>query len=475
MSTTIFSFAILIGIIVILVVYCTHMRIRIMVLRNKLADSFHKRAETTRFMDIFAQNIRTTDEIENWMNTTARYVGDLVEAQSVCVFSLEGEYLRAVGVFGAFPPLSNRRAGDYVLTKSKYVLETLKRDRFRLGEGFIGEIAEKREDVYLPDPSTDPRVSDFINSVVPIHTLMAVPLVNEGQVSGVICAVNSKRMDRPFTTEQFGRFKFIASQVVLAQNIVQVYSNLSEQQRINQELAFARNLQLSLMPKKFPMWGRFIIHAFTRASKEVSGDFYDFVQIDDNRLLVVIGDACGKGIPACMIMSMTRSFIRSNIGHFTSLKDLLRELNENLYRDTVDERYITLGCCLINKKESTVEYARAGHTPLLLYLREHTRSINPDGAALGLLPGELSEFDTICTEITPQTTMLMFTDGINETTNEQDEFYGIPRLTEIYKGSCARGDSLEGTIDTIMKSVDKFSEVHKEQEDDQTMVLIKHI
>ena len=176
-----------------------------------------------------------------------------------------------------------------------------------------------------------------------------------------------------------------------------------------------------------------------------------------------------------MIMSMTRSFIRSNIGHFTSLKDLLRELNENLYRDTVDERYITLGCCLINKKESTVEYARAGHTPLLLYLREHTRSINPDGAALGLLPGELSEFDTICTEITTQTTMLMFTDGINETTNEQDEFYGIPRLTEIYKESCARGDSLEGTIDTIMKSVDKFSEVHKEQEDDQTMVLIKHI
>lgn len=475
MSTTIFSFTILIAVIAVLIVYCVQMRIRILILRNKLADSFHKRAETTRFMDIFARNLRTTDEIENWMNTTARYVGDLVEAQSVCIFSLEGDYLRAVGVFGAFPPLSNRRAGDYVLTKPKYVLETLKRDRFRLGEGFIGEIADKREDVYLPDPSTDPRISDFINSVVPIHTLMAVSLVNEGQVSGVICAVNSKRMDQPFTTEQFGRFKFIASQVVLAQNIIQVYSNLSEQQRINQELAFARNLQLSLMPKKFPMWGRFIIHAFTRASKEVSGDYYDFVQIDDNRLLVVIGDACGKGIPACMIMAMTRSFVRSNIGHFTSLKDLLRELNENLYRDTVDERYITLGCCLINKKESTVEYARAGHTPLLLYVREHTRSINPEGAALGLLPGELFEFDTICTEIMPQTTMLMFTDGINEATNEQDEFYGISRLTDIYKESCARGDSLEGTIDTIMKSVDQFSETHEEQEDDQTMVLIKHV
>ena len=71
--------------------------------------------------------------------------------------------------------------------------------------------------------------------------------------------------------------------------------------------------------------------------------------------------------------------------------------------------------------------------------------------------------------------MLMFTDGINEATNERDEFFGIPRLTEIYKNSCVRGDSLEGTIDTIMKAVDSYSEVPKDQEDDQTMVLIKHI
>jgi len=122
-----------------------------------------------------------------------------------------------------------------------------------------------------------------------------------------------------------------------------------------------------------------------------------------------------------------------------------------------------------------VEYARAGHTPLLLYLREHIRSIYPEGSALGLLPSELSNFDTLCTEITPHTTMLMFTDGINETTNESDQFYGIPRLTEIYKESCTRGDSLEDTIRTIMEAVDHFSEIHKDQEDDQTMVLIKHI
>ncbi len=458
----------------IMVIYCASLRLKIMLLRRKLADSFHKRAETTRFMSIFARNIRTTEEIEDWMNVTARYVADLVEAQSVCVFMREGDFLRTVGVFGAFPSLSNRKTAEYILTKPKYLLDVLKKDRYRMGEGFVGEVAMNREDIFLTDPSTDPRIAE-LNTMVPIHTLMAVPLENEGNVTGIICAVNSKLDDHPFSAEQFGRFKFIASQVMLAQNIIQVYSNLSEQQRINQELAFARNLQLSLMPKQFPMWGRFVIQAFTRASKEVSGDFYDFVQIDDNRLLIVIGDACGKGIPACMIMSMTRSFIRSNIDYFISLKDMLRDLNENLYRDTVDERYITLGCCLLDKKESTFEYARAGHTPLLVFLRNHIRTINPDGSALGLLPSDLSDFDTLCTEITPGTTMLMYTDGINETTNGKDEFYGIPRLTEVYKENCMNGEEPEAILRNILKAVDQYSENVREQEDDQTMVIIKHI
>ena len=128
-------------------------------------------------------------------------------------------------------------------------------------------------------------------------------------------------------------------------------------------------MQRSLLPKTFPVWGNFSVQAFTRASKEVSGDFYDFVQIDDDRLLVVIGDACGKGIPACMIMFMTRSFIRSNIDRFTSLKDLLLELNENLYRDT-EMSVILPGVLSAEQAGHDAGYARGGHTGCCV-CREH--------------------------------------------------------------------------------------------------------
>lgn len=463
---------------IILAVYAAALRVRVALLRKKLADSFHRRAEMTRFLDIFSRNMNTTDDVENWMNVTARYVSELTDAQSVCIFMEGNGTFRVAGVFGAFPPLSaaGREHHENVIAKPKYLMEILKQERFEPGEGLIGEIALHREDVFVQSPATDPRIAELGTLMVPIRTMMAVPLVNDGKVSGVMCAVNSKNAAQPFTQEQFLRFKFIAAQVVLAQNMIRLYATLSEQQRIAQELNFAKNLQQTLIPKDTPAWGKFEIHAFTRASKEVSGDFYDFVQIDKNRLLVVIGDACGKGIPACMIMAMTRAFIRASIGRFTTLKALLQELNTNLYRDTSEGRYITLACCLIDKEESTIEFARAGHTPIIMFLRQHIREVYPDGAGLGLLPSEIADFDTLCTGIGPNTTILMFTDGLNEATNKNDEYYGLQRLNDIYAESCKAEKTPDKVIESIMDDIDKFSlSEGKDQDDDQTMVVIRHI
>ena len=448
----------------------------IILLRRRLRDSMHNSVEISNFLALFSRNLKTRADFDNWMNVTARYVAELVNAQSVGIFVRDGDLLRAAGVSGPFPLL--HKASNYVMTKPKYILELLRRERIRIGEGILGTVAEKNQTVVIEDAMNDERMN-LTDPLVPINCLMAVPLVSEGIVSGVMCAVNSGERDSvAFTSDQLARFKFISNQVVLAQNILAAYAHLSEQQRINQELEFARNLQRSLLPKSFPVWGSFSVQAFTRASKEVSGDFYDFVQIDDDRLLVVIGDACGKGIPACMIMFMTRSFIRSNIDRFTSLKDLLLELNDNLYRDTGDERYITLGCCLLNRRDMTLEYARGGHTELLVYIREHIRVIYPDGSALGILPSELSDFDCFSMEFTPSMSVLMFTDGINEATSPKTgEYFGVKRLTELYKDSCLRGDSPEDLIYNVINTVDTFAETPngEGQEDDQTMVIIRHI
>jgi sigma-B regulation protein RsbU (phosphoserine phosphatase) len=452
----------------IVIFYAFYLSNKNFALRNKIKDVLHQKAEIGNFLSLFSQSLRDIEEIDSSMNTTARYIADLVEAESVCIYEVKDDYLRASGICGAFPLVHNVSA--YVMTKPKYILESLRREKIRLGDGLIGRVGEMREPVLIEEAEEDSRLADY-SQTSKVSTVMAVPMVRDAMLTGVICAVNN-RQSGPFSPEQYSRLRFISSQVILAQNLVKVYRDLSKQQRINQELEFARQLQASLLPESFPVWDQFRVHAFTRSSKEVNGDFYDFVEIDKDRLLIVVGDACGKGIPACMLTAMTRSFIRSAIEHFDTLESFLEEINNNLFRDTDEERFVTLACCILDRKNGLVEYARAGHTELITYTHNHIRKIYPDGSALGILPNELSTFDSFCLEFVPGMAILLFSDGLTEALNAEGEEYGLERLQKSFFESREDGDKPRETIDKILKSVSDFS---SEQVDDQTMVIIKHV
>lgn len=436
-------------------------------LRERIKDVLHQKAEIGNFMSLFSHSLRDIEKIEASMNTTARYIADLVEAESVCIYEVQDNYLQATGISGAYPLIMS--ASDYMMTKPRYLLEALRQEKVIIGNGLIGRVGEVREPLLIEDTFDDYRLKNYPNAGK-VNTVMVVPMVHDAILTGVICAVNS-RHSGAFTPEQFSRLRFISSQVILAQNLISVYRDLSKQQRIDQELEFARQLQASLLPSAFPAWDQFVVHAFTRSSKEVNGDFYDFIEIDENRLLIVLGDACGKGVPACMLTAMTRSFIRSSVRHFENIESFLREINQNLFRDTDEERFVTLACCLLDRRNSLVEYARAGHTELLAYTHQHIRKIYPTGSALGILPDQLASFDSICLQFNEDMSMLLFSDGITEALNADNEEYGLERLQEEFRISRNAGDSAEQTLDKIIKSATEFA---VEQIDDQTMILINH-
>ncbi|MDD5698080.1 MAG: SpoIIE family protein phosphatase [Victivallaceae bacterium] len=437
-------------------------------LRERIKDVLHQKAEIGNFLGLFSNNLRAIEQIENSMNTTARYIADLIEAESVCIYEVQNNYLQATGVCGAYPLITS--SSDYLMTKPRYLLEALRHEKITIGNGLIGRVGEIREPLLIEDAANDYRLQNYPN-VNSVTTVMVVPMVHDAMLTGVICAVNN-RHSGTFSPEQFSRLRFISSQVILAQNLIAVYRDLSRQQRIDQELEFARQLQASLLPNTFPAWDQFVLHAFTRSSKEVNGDFYDFVEIDENRLLIVIGDACGKGVPACMLTAMTRSFIRSSVAHFENLENFLREINKNLFRDTDEERFVTLACCLLDRRNSLLEYARAGHTELLTYTHHHIRRIYPNGSALGILPDELAVFDSICLQFSEDMSMLLFSDGITEALNSENEEYGLERLQHEFKLSRDKNDSPGKTLERIIKSNSEFA---AEQIDDQTMILINHI
>ncbi len=441
---------------------------RIRALRAELAESEARRMEIAGFLSRFSSGISGDEGMDGAMHSAARYVCEQTDAEAAAIYEMSGDELVCSGVSGNY--LLLRGGGGKQSLRHHRLLEALRRERIPVGRGFLGGMIGTKTAELIPDGAADPRFADY-PAADSLGSVMAAPLLRDGVITGVVCALNNRlHPGRSFSEEQFERLRQLVPQVMMVQNLVRVYSEISRRDRIDQELELARHLQLSLLPRSFPRWGAFAIYANTRSAKEVNGDFYDCIRIDDERLLVLIGDACGKGIPACMLTAMTRSFARSIADNFTTLTAFLTELNAKLQRGTEADRFITLGCCLLNRRDSLLEFGRAGHTDLVECVHHHLRIISPDGTALGILPEDLAGFETICIAMEPETTVMMFSDGLTEATDKNRVEFGIERLSQAFLRACESEIPPGEVIGRVMDEVAGFE---SEQSDDQTIVLIR--
>lgn len=429
------------------------------------------REEVVEFLMRFVNSIGANSDPRAWMREIAGSVASAVSAASVRIYLLDSDsVLRLAAQSGSLPMLPDHV--DFKISKSTRMLEQIDHDRIELGDGVVGEVALTGENYLAGGIDMRSHSSSSTGRATPIESVMAVPMSINEQRIGVICAVNKRDRAASFTTENLFLLSTLSSHVAIGGVLVQVYEEMGDQQRIVQELLLAREIQKSLLPATAPASDNFDIYALNNAAQEVSGDYYDFIEVDDDHLLVVIADASGKGIPACMFTAMCRSFLRSNVARYKDdLESFLRDLNQTLFDDTADDgKFITLAMCLIDKRDNTVEYARAGHTGLLI--RRTNRDIlviSPDGPALGLLPNEFGvEFDTFAFSWLPGTSLLMYTDGISETLNEAGEEFGIDRLCDRWKTA---SDDPETAARELLEAVAEHADSYP-QTDDRTLVIM---
>ena len=439
-------------------------------LRKILSQLRNEKKELNNFLLHFSNTLADPDSLKDAANTVCRYVAEQINCEAVAIYKNIKGTLLCQGFFGPYSLVPSRNQN--LLKDSKFLGEALKICKFTVGDGsFVGEIAEKQSSEIITDGSLDDRFSNTINPGI-IHGVIGDVLWHDEKVYGVIVLLNSKNdNNKTFDKNQIEQLSHLTTQIVLMQQLIDSYAMMNQQDRIEQELRFARQIQDSLLPKSLPRWAQFSINAYTRPAKEVNGDFYDFVKIDDDRLLIVIGDACGKGVPACMLSAMTRSFIRALADKFTTLQSFLIELNDKIYSDTDDGRFITVNCCLLDKRNSLLEFGRAGHTELITFVHNHLRVIYPDGSALGILPSEYTSFDTFCLAFEYGMSFMVFSDGLTEAVNDNNEEYGLERLKNAFHQAVQKGCSSEQIIAEIMADVENFA---TEQIDDQTMILIRY-
>src|SRR5919112_1086261 len=239
-----------------------------------------------------------------------------------------------------------------------------------------------------------------------------------------------------------------------------------ERERIEQELRVARMIQHTLLPKSLPELEGHEIAAYYQPAREVGGDFYEFLRLPDGRLGLFVGDVSGKGVPAAIVMAITRTLLRSAY-HLGSPGEILKQVNDSLLPDIPPNMFVTCLAALLDRRTGRLQYANAGHD--LPYLRHAAgvSKLQATGMPLGLMPDMSYEQKEITLE--PGESILLYSDGLVEAHDPQREMFGFPRL-QGFVGAHPGGATL---IDSLLAELERFAGEEWEQEDDITLVTIQ--
>lgn len=249
--------------------------------------------------------------------------------------------------------------------------------------------------------------------------------------------------------------------------------NITERQRMKRELEVAKHVQMSFLPKTNPVLNGIDIASICIPALEVGGDYYDFIQLEKNKLGIIIGDVSGKGTQAAFYMTLTKGFLKALAKQTDSPAEVLTKMNELFYENVERGRFISMIYAIVDLDTKIITIARAGHNPIILQDESgEITLISPNGLALGLEKGNL--FTKVITEhkeaLSSGKVFIFYTDGFTEAVNKRGEEYGLDRMFEIAR---LKTLTLAKEIqDTLLEDVDKF--IGKAaQHDDMTMVILK--
>jgi serine phosphatase RsbU (regulator of sigma subunit) len=239
-------------------------------------------------------------------------------------------------------------------------------------------------------------------------------------------------------------------------------------QRYEQELRVARGIQQALLPKEVPALEGWEVAAYYQPAKEVGGDFYDFFELPDGRLGLVVGDATGHGIPAALVMAAARSMLRAVAQASASPGDVLSRANDPLVMDIPPNMFVTCLYAVLDPESGHLVYANAGHD--LPYLRRRSSDaveLRARGMPLGLMPGMSYEEKEVVLE--KGESVLFYSDGLVEAHDPQRIMFGFPKLRALV----ADHSEQESLVDSLLEELYSFTGEGWEQEDDITLLTLR--
>jgi sigma-B regulation protein RsbU (phosphoserine phosphatase) len=325
-------------------------------------------------------------------------------------------------------------------------------------QGIVGHVSATGQMHYAPDVRLDPY---YIACEPETRSEVSIPLKIGGQIIGVF-SLSHTEID-PFSENELLVLEALAGHIAVAlENARPFQRERLERERMQQEADEARAMQQSIFLKATPLVPGFAFETAWHPAGSVAGDWYDFIDLGDQRYGIVLADVSGKGMSAALLMSATRAILRSLAKLHPSPGETLAHLNQALLEDFPMGKYVTMIYGVLDANSREVTVASAGHLlPLLINCDASFLDVEP-GLPLGVAP---SSYPETTLRLEPGTHLLLYTDGITEATNHDEEEYGACRLLDhfLQPDACVNG---------LIEEVRQFSH-GSDHADDATAVLIR--
>jgi len=337
--------------------------------------------------------------------------------------------------------------------------------RIHLSHTLVAAALERREALLLTDPAGDPELASRSLILSGVTTAIVTPLEAEGQVIGLLY-FDSRSLLRQFTRDDLQLATTLAHVAAAKLQGARLLAEVQKTRALEQEMAIARDIQLRMLPLGNPGDGPSGLFAELRSAREVGGDLYDY-RWQDGRLHFCIGDVSGKGVPAALVMALTKTLFRAS-GAF--LEDPAA-VNGLLYEATAPGIFVSAFCGRYDPADGSLVYCNAGHEPpIILSPSRPVRFLETrTGLALGIL--DSFPYQAMATTLLDQEAVLLYTDGVTEALNPLRELFTAARLqAELERRP---DETPQSVVGHVLAAVDRFS-AGAPQADDITLMCLRH-
>jgi phosphoserine phosphatase RsbU/P len=400
------------------------------------------------------------------IDSAVRGIG--ADAGAILMVDEYQDVLRVRATYGIYPPLLP--VPDIAKVRTSSLKRHFNETAIPIGSTALGEAVKSGLAVMIRDCRGDPRMAqNSKDDILFVSSLLAIPLVVGDRVLGVISALK-RAENQHFSDLDFQHLKTFADYASITIDNLYTYLEVLEKRQMEREVDIAAQIQKRLLPAQLPRLPRASLAVHSVPARGVSGDYYDVIPLDGDKVALVVCDVAGKGIPAAMVMVMIRSIVHLLVGPGKDAASTLAGINRGITGRIDIDHFATIGMLIYDQGRREALYANAAHLPLLVYRRRTGALAKLDAKGLPIGVERDAGYEQKRLPLEPGDVLVLCTDGIIEAMDADGRQYSMKRLKAVIEKGARSG--AEELVEAIRQDVERHVGTAR-QHDDQTLLLLQ--